>query len=450
MNKLTKISFIYILIIIFLLSLLSAFIFGVKVGHFRESPAFDVVYNLYNYATKFRSNIYKTFNKKKIQIIREKKTELIEKKSIINNDSLMTSGNLSIYFSGAVPKDIIIAASVSLLEDEILNHYLLFLRDKKIIHSVLLDENKKFQTQDNLYKLPHGLIISKKHEIYYNFDGGNSLVKKSICGDRIWDIKGKYHHLMSINEDINYLWTLKKINSSNSSFTEIFAKIDAGNGEILDSFNVDDLIKANAPNDYFSIKQRDLSSIWEYEPFHFNDVDVLNKKLSSYFSEFSEGDLMISSRSLNLIFIVDPISLKIKDLFFGKTRRQHDPDWNRGYITIYDNQTEWGINKQGKELRYSDSRIIKIDYNNKKKISTLKFDDEFISDARGNYDMSHLKDNNKFHLIVSPYEGNLSLYKNNKQVFKLINEHVLGGLSVSNAKILTDDNLIEKINSCKK
>ena len=64
--------------------------------------------------------------------------------------------------------------------------------------------------------------------------------------------------------------------------------------------------------------------------------------------------------------------------------------------------------------------------------------------------MSHLKDNDKFHLIVSPYERNLSLYKNNKKVFKLINEHVLGGLSVSNAKILTDDNLIEKIDSCKK
>ena len=122
--------------------------------------------------------------------------------------------------------------------------------------------------------------------------------------------------ICEVNEDINYLWTLKKINSGNSSFTEIFTKIDAGNGEILDSFNVDDLIKANVPNDYFTIKQRDLSSIWEYEPFHFNDVDVLNKKLSGYFSEFSEGDLMISSRSLNLVFIVNPISLKIKDLFF--------------------------------------------------------------------------------------------------------------------------------------
>ena len=64
--------------------------------------------------------------------------------------------------------------------------------------------------------------------------------------------------------------------------------------------------------------------------------------------------------------------------------------------------------------------------------------------------MSHLKDNDKLHLIVSPYEGNLSLYKNNKKVFKLINENALGRLSISNAKILTDDNLIEKINLCKK
>ena len=65
MNKLTRIAFIYIVIIIFLLSLLSVFLFGVKVGHFRESPVFDKVYSLYNYVTKFRNNIHKTFNKKK-------------------------------------------------------------------------------------------------------------------------------------------------------------------------------------------------------------------------------------------------------------------------------------------------------------------------------------------------------------------------------------------------
>ena len=108
----------------------------------------------------------------------------------------------------------------------------------------------------------------------------------------------------------------------------------------------------NQPYDYFSIKQRDLSSLWEYEPFHFNDIDVLTEEFSDYFESFKQGDLMISSRSLNSIYIIDQNTLKIKKILFGLTRRQHDPELEQGYISIYDNQTEW---KDGK--RYEKSKL---------------------------------------------------------------------------------------------
>ena len=422
---------------IFLLSLAVSFIYGVKIGYLREKPMFDKVYILYNFTLDFKKNISKIFNKNKIQSVNTKKNY---------KDLLITSLNdISISYTGKIPKDIIVAATASLwIDDDTLNHYLLFLYEEKIIHYVLLDEIKEFETVENLHKWPHGLIISDDHKIYYNFDSGNSLVKKNICGDRIWDIKGKFHHLMSINNSNNYLWTLRKNYFGASNYAESFVKINSDNGKILDSFNVNDLIIANSPNDYFSIKQRDLSSVWEYEPFHFNDIDILNKKFSIYFNEFSEGDLMISSRSLNMVFIIDPKNLKVKDLFFGKFRRQHDPDWNKGYITIYDNQTEWGEN-----IRYNNSRIVKIDYNNNKKISTIKLDNEFISDARGNHDTLDLKDDDQLQLITSPYEGSLLLFKNNKKIFSMINKQKGEILSISNGKILSNNNFKEKLNSCK-
>ena len=46
---------------------------------------------------------------------------------------------------------------------------------------------------------------------------------------------------------------------------------------------------ANQPYDYFSIKQRDLSSLWEYEPFHFNDIDVLTEEFSDYFESLNKA-----------------------------------------------------------------------------------------------------------------------------------------------------------------
>ena len=63
------------------------------------------------------------------------------------------------------------------MENEIVNHYLIFLKQNKIIHKINLDEDK-FKEVKNYFKWPHGLIINNENEIFYNFDGGNSLIKK--------------------------------------------------------------------------------------------------------------------------------------------------------------------------------------------------------------------------------------------------------------------------------
>ena len=72
-----------------------------------------------------------------------------------------------------------------------------------------------------------------------------------------------------------------------------------------------------------------------------------------------------------------------------------------------------------------------------------------ISDARGNYDTFDLKDDEQLHLIVSPYEGSLFLFKNNKKIFSLVNKQKNDLLSISNGKIIFNKNLKEKLNSCK-
>ena len=81
-------------------------------------------------------------------------------------------------------------------------------------------------------------------------------------------------------------------------------------------------------------------------------------------------------------------------------------------------------------------------------METLKFDVDFISDARGNHEILEI-DNLKYTLITSPYEGKLLLFKNEKNIFTLFNKQKSDVLPISNGKILNKENFQYSLNLCK-
>jgi hypothetical protein len=98
-------------------------------------------------------------------------------------------------------------------------------------------------------------------------------------------------------------------------------------------------------------KKLKLADISLPDPFHQNDVDVLPRALADRFPDFAAGDLLLSFRSINLIVVIDPKTLKVKWYHSGVFSRQHDPDWGEsGEIILYDNRSH-----------YTSSRIIAID-----------------------------------------------------------------------------------------
>ena len=206
----------------------------------------------------------------------------------------------------------------------------------KIAHRWRMTENPDAPLSKPDYRLyPHGVLIEPNGDATFIFDYGTSITKIDACGQAIWSRSGlqDYNHVLSRAVDGN-IWTL----SGNPSY---FAKVDAETGAELRSIRMQDLIEANPDLGIFTPRSDHYSTgkKWLDDPFHGNDIEELTPEMAAAFPMFKPGDLLISFRTLNLIFVFDPDNLKVKWWRQGFVQQQHDPDFlPDGTIAVFDNR----------------------------------------------------------------------------------------------------------------
>lgn len=228
------------------------------------------------------------------------------------------------------------------LGGEVRNAALLLSPDLEIVQVSVLDEVAVGgqQPRPAHEKFPHGVARLPDQSTVFTFDGSISLQRFDRCGERLWAVPGEYHHAVTAADDGASVWTLRK---------DSFVQVAVEDGTILREFSAEDVIRANPDVDILEIRRkhpnaihlnsRDTEGRWLDDPFHFNDVDPLPAALDDAFAMFDPGDLLISARSLNLVFVVDPDDLRIKWWRAGEVTRQHDPDWQlNGEITVFNNR----------------------------------------------------------------------------------------------------------------
>jgi hypothetical protein len=119
-------------------------------------------------------------------------------------------------------------------------------------------------------------------------------------------------------------------------------------GDVLENIRVLDILYAN-----------DLEHLlFQYDRLHgdvlhTNDVEPLDASLAGEYPLFDAGDLLVSLRWLNLVFVFDPETMEVKWHASGPFIWQHDPDFlGNGWIGVFDNNRVRG------EATAEGSRII--------------------------------------------------------------------------------------------
>ena len=197
----------------------------------------------------------------------------------------------------------------------------------------------------------HGFSVFEDGAIVVNFDRGGVLAKLDACGDTLWNLGSSFHHMVDRSFDGSiWAWQGRK----GHPFDHWLVQIDPVSGEFLRRISlIEDIMLKQDQMGIFGVLRYDevTPSRYQSDPFHPNDVEILGPDKSGAFPLFEEGDIMISLRSLNLVAVLDPDTLKVKWWQHGPWHRQHDPDFQTdGTITVFDNRLDLG-----------QSQIIKID-----------------------------------------------------------------------------------------
>lgn len=213
--------------------------------------------------------------------------------------------------------------------------------DGKVIHTWRLSTDElPLSTESNFRKNMYGVDILRDGSIIFLMhEEGGGIVKVDYCGRTQWTIDGKFHHAMTLTGDGNF-WTFEGMQTD---FDHVLALFNAATGKLIRRIDMKDVRAANPDTHIFALGPGKNIP----DAVHGNDIEPLPKRLAADFPQFAPGDLLISYKMINLLFILDPDTLKIKWWRIGPWDRQHDGDWNKGgYISVFSNN-------QREDIKYS-------------------------------------------------------------------------------------------------
>ncbi len=200
---------------------------------------------------------------------------------------------------------------------------------------------------------PHGFALLHDGSMLLGFDSVYLPLRVSACGRRIWFGNERITHAIHPDAAQRFAWGVGSQDN--------LRQFDIATGKSGRVIDWREIARANPQLGVFEMRRfdpegnganvRGVESTFFADPVHINDVEPLPPQLAPAFPEFAPGDLLVSMRSLNLVFVLDPKTLKVKWHTNDVTLRQHDPDWeNDGTITVFDNQN-------GRQF----SRIVRFD-----------------------------------------------------------------------------------------
>ncbi|HQY43681.1 MAG TPA: arylsulfotransferase family protein [Paracoccaceae bacterium] len=213
------------------------------------------------------------------------------------------------------------------------------------------------------HALIHGEYLYPNGDIVANLDG-RGLVRFDACGKIKWRNHDRNHHSVFVDE-AGDIWTPITPDTQTDMtiaprpfIFDHIARFDPDTGEKLEEI---DLLKALQDGPGTGLVQTNHARLDDV--LHVNDVEVLSSATAPAFPMFRAGDLLVSSRNLSQLWVIDRQTHAVKWWFAGPNLSQHDPDFRPdGTIAMFDNRPAGDPSAENDFLgKLGGSRILVID-----------------------------------------------------------------------------------------
>jgi Arylsulfotransferase (ASST) len=296
---------------------------AVQIASF-PSETKEVILQLISYYTG-------SYKDEKFRVARAESPHYADFKKVSARSGIDVEGLLMRADPGAMAEGWRLLVGAFSFDGEVENAALLMSPELEIVRRWILDEDPAdgLEPAAKYRKLIHGVEILDDGSLIFAFDDGVSLQRVDACGKRQWVTGGLFHHAVTLDDGGESVWTFSGVDT--------IAQVAVADGTIMREISMDEVIARNPMIDILEIRRkhrndqaensRNTAGRWLPDRFHLNDVDPLPADLADRFDGFDAGDLLVSARSLNLLFVLDPDTLEVKWWRVGAMQRQHDPDW---------------------------------------------------------------------------------------------------------------------------
>ncbi|PPB82179.1 arylsulfotransferase ASST [Albidovulum inexpectatum] len=241
----------------------------------------------------------------------------------------------------------------------------LFGRDGQILYDWPVDffQIAPDEMEHRYHALIHGAVLMENGDVVANLDG-RGMVRLDACGKIIWRNHSRSHHAI-FRDHRGWLWAPLGVAEHRApDIAGIPFRMDrlgAFNPETGDQIAEIDLLDVLQRSDMIGLIQDIYRS--PEDVLHLNDVEVLPPDLAAKFPMFDSGDILVSLRNLNQLWVIDGTEHRIKWIGAGATIGQHDPDFEPdGTISVLDNRPRTPIRApDGYPGPHGGSRILLLD-----------------------------------------------------------------------------------------